>query len=105
MSWLQLYTAILFEVTGTTFLKIANGLDKPFFFVSALLLYGFSFLALSYAMKVLPVGTSYAIWSGLGTVLAFVVGIIWFGESFSLQKMALVVVIVMATNGLNLPPE
>lgn len=105
MSWLQLYTAILLEVGGTTFLKIANGLNKPVFFVSALVLYGLSFLALSYAMKVLPVGTSYAIWSGLGTVLAFMVGMIWFGESFGLQKMALVTVIVLATIGLNLTPE
>ncbi|MCH3703296.1 SMR family transporter, partial [Campylobacter lari] len=61
-----------------------------------------SFWLLALAMKTLPLGTAYAVWVGIGTVGAFVAGIILFGESISWLRIASVTLIVLGLVGLKL---
>ena len=81
MHWILLYVAIAFEVTGTTFLKLSDGLTRLGFFAFCLLCYGISFGLLALALKSIPVGVAYAIWSGFGTLLIVTIGIVWFAEA------------------------
>jgi len=102
MNWLMLYTAIAFEVAGTTSLKLAEGFVRPGFFILCLGLYGVSFAFLAMALKTLPVSVAYAIWSGAGTVLIAVVGMIWFQESAGALRLLFIALIVAGAVGLNL---
>ena len=102
MNWLMLYTAIVFEVAGTTSLKLAEGFVRPGFFVLCLALYGVSFALLAMALKALPVGVAYAIWSGAGTVLIATIGILWFQEAASPLRLLFIAMILIGAIGLNL---
>ena len=77
MAWGQLFFAGLLEVFWSTFLKLSEGFSRPGY--SALTLAGMaaSFLLLSQATKVLPLGTAYGIWTGIGALGAVAVVLIW----------------------------
>ncbi len=81
MHWLYLIIAILLEVSGTTCMKFSEGFSKlvPTLFI--FIFYGLSFTFLSLALKVLPIALTYAIWSGAGTAVITVIGVLWFGEA------------------------
>jgi small multidrug resistance pump len=102
MNWLMLYTAIAFEVGGTTSLKLADGFARPGFFALCLTLYGVSFALLAMSLKALPVGVAYAIWSGVGTVLIATIGILWFQEAASPPRLLFIAMILIGAIGLNL---
>jgi small multidrug resistance pump len=102
MHWLMLYVAIGFEVVGTTSLKLANGFARPGWFVLCLALYGVSFGMLAMSLKTLPVGVAYAIWSGVGTVLIALIGILWFAEAASPLRLLFIAMILIGAVGLNL---
>ena len=105
MHWLMLYSAIVFEVAGTTSLKLSAGLARPGAFAAALALYSCSFVLLALSLKTVPVGVAYAIWSGLGTVIVAIIGFVWFGEAVSALKILLIGMIVVGAVGLNLITE
>ena len=105
MHWLMLYAAIVFEVAGTTSLKLSEGLARPGAFAAALALYSCSFVLLALSLKTVPVGVAYAIWSGLGTVIVAVIGFVWFGEGLTGLKTMLIAMIVVGAVGLNLITE
>ena len=102
MKWLMLYVAITFEVGGTTALKMSDGLTRISMFSASLALYAVSFVLLALALRALPVGVAYAIWSGLGTVVVALIGMIWFGESATAGRVAFIALIVVGAVGLNL---
>lgn len=105
MHWLMLYTAIAFEVAGTTSLKLSEGFARPGFFVLCLGLYIASFALLGMALKTLPVGVAYAIWAGAGTVVIAFIGMIWFQEGAGLLRLLFIVLIVIGAVGLNLTTQ
>lgn len=100
--WILLYVAIAFEVAGTTALKLAADTKNNLWFVVSLTLYGVGFFLLTRALVNIPIGVVYAIWSGLGTVLVVIIGILWFGESLTALKAAFMLMIVVGAVGLNL---
>jgi small multidrug resistance pump len=101
-SWWWLLTAILFEVTATMSLKAYSLSSKIFPGLMAVLFYFISFLCLAVTLKKIEVGIAYAVWSGLGTVLITILGITFFGESFSMMKMIFIFLIIVGAVGLNL---
>lgn len=101
MSWVYLALAILFEVAGTTFMKFSAGLTKAVPSVLMFVFYGAAFSLLSLALKKIEVGTAYAIWSGVGTVLIVSIGAIFFKELLSVQKIVFILLIVVGVIGLN----
>jgi small multidrug resistance pump len=100
--WTYLVVAILTEVAGTTLMKISQGLTKLIPTVLMFVLYGISFVFMAMALKKIEVSIAYAIWSGLGTALIAVIGIIAFRESLNYPKMIGVVLIIGGVILLNL---
>jgi small multidrug resistance pump len=102
MNWLMLSAAIAFEVVGTTSLKLSEGMTRPGWFVLCLMLYATSFALLGISLKAIPVGVAYAIWSGVGTVLIALIGILWFHESAGPVRLLFIAMILIGAIGLNL---
>ena len=102
MHWLYLVLAILFEVGGTTCMKLSEGLTRPLYTVLIFVLYGISFVALALALKKLDLSLSYAIWSGLGTAAIAVIGYLWFKEPMGTLKIGSIVLIIIGVVGLNI---
>lgn len=68
-AWLQLLLAIVAEVVATSALKASEGFTRPWPSVVVVVGYSVSFYCLSLVLKTIPVGITYAVWSGLGIVL------------------------------------
>ncbi len=102
MSWFYLLAAILLEVCGTTCMKLSQGFTQLVPSVLLFVFYGLAFAAVTLAVKRIEISTAYAVWSGLGTALIAVVGILWFKESFGIVKAASLVLIIVGLLGLNL---
>src|SRR5699024_12015696 len=80
MAYLLLALAIVAEIIGATMLKKSNGFSSKLPIVGIVLGYGFAFYLLSLVLLEFPLGFTYAVWCGLGTVLTVVVGIWLFKE-------------------------
>ena len=102
MSWLYLILAILLEVCGTTSMKLSQGFTKLVPSILIFVFYCLSFASITLALKKIDVSVAYAVWSGLGTALIAVLGILWFKEPFSLLKMVSIGLIIAGVIGLNL---
>lgn len=94
MAWIFLLLAGLFEIVWAFLMKASDGFSKPWQTVGALAFMIVSFGLLSMAMKTLPLGTAYAIWTGIGAVGAFVVGVMVLGEALTPMRIGGVVLIV-----------
>ena len=102
MSWIILFFAGLFEVGWAVGLKYTDGFSRPLptaLTVGAMII---SLGLLGLAMKELPLGTAYAIWTGVGAVGTVIAGIILFGESMALFRLASVALIIAGLVGLNM---
>ena len=105
MEWLMLVAAIGFEIAATTCLKLAGGTARPLVLGAALALYAVAFLALAQALRGIPVGVAYAIWSGIGTAAIVTIGVVRFGESMTPAKLGFIGLILIGVVGLNLVAE
>lgn len=101
-SWIYLLFAILLEVAGTTSMKLSEGLSKPLPSVMMFIFYVLCFSSLSMALKEMEVGTAYAIWSGLGTAIVAVIGVLVFKDAFTVKKVIAVCLIIAGCVLLNL---
>jgi small multidrug resistance pump len=102
MAWAYLTLAIVFEVAGTTSLKMSEGFVR---LVPALLIlpaYVISFGFLGFAIRDIPVSVAYAIWSAVGTAAIAVIGIVLFREPITLAKVTFIGVIIIGVVGLQL---
>ena len=102
MSWIILFFAGLFEVGWAVGLKYTEGFSKPLPTVLSALAMLVSLGLLGLAMKHLPLGTAYAVWTGVGAVGTVIAGIVLFGESMALLRLASVALIVCGLVGLKL---
>ncbi|MEJ6483470.1 multidrug efflux SMR transporter [Nostoc punctiforme UO1] len=100
-SWIYLIAAILFEVSGTTCMKLSEGFTKLVPSVLIFVFYGLCFSFLTLALKRLEVSVAYSVWAGLGTVLIAIIGIIWFRESATFIKVLSIALIIMGVIGIN----
>jgi small multidrug resistance pump len=101
-SWLFLIAAIVLEVAGTTFMKLSAGFSRLVPSVLLFIFYIASFAALTLALKRLDVGLVYAVWSGIGTALIAVIGILYFREAVNALKIISLLLIIAGVVGLNL---
>ncbi|MGI6262961.1 MAG: DMT family transporter [Succiniclasticum sp.] len=100
MSWFYLFIAGLFEVFWAVFLKLSHGFTQLFYSVLTVAGMVASFGFLSLALRSLPLGTSYAIWTGIGVIGTSVTGVLLFGESLSLPHLACIGLIAAGIVGL-----
>ncbi|KRE68905.1 DMT family transporter [Paenibacillus sp. Soil750] len=102
MGWFFLVFAGMFEVVGVVGMnqinKAKNIRSFAIFIVGIIMSFGF----LSQAMKSLPMGTSYAVWTGIGTVGGAVVGMLFYGESKNWKRMVFIAMVLSAAVGLKL---
>jgi len=100
MYWLILFIAGLFEVAWAIGLKYSEGFSKPLpsvFTVASMII---SMGMLAYSVKHLPVGTAYAVWTGIGAIGTAILGMILFGESKELVRVFFIFLIVIGIVGL-----
>lgn len=102
MAWGSLVVAGLFEMFGVAMI---NKLHKDQNWQSLVLLvlgFGFSFVFLAHAMKTLPMGTAYAVWTGIGASGGAILGMILYGESKDWKRSVFIVMVLGAAIGLKL---
>ncbi|AUZ45692.1 Quaternary ammonium compound-resistance protein SugE [Pseudomonas sp. 31 R 17] len=102
MSWIILFFAGLFEVGWAVGLKYTDGFSKPLPTVLTVAAMAISLGLLGLAVKELPLGTAYAVWTGVGAVGTVIAGIILFGESMALFRLASVALIICGLIGLKI---
>ncbi len=105
MNWIYLFVASVFEISWAVGLKYSDGLTKTgasIFTVATMIL---SFLFLSLAVKTLPLGVSYAIWTGIGVIGTTIYGILFFDEPSGALKIIFIIFIVTGIAGLKLLAE
>ena len=94
ITWAALLGAIGFEVLGTTLLQQSQQFTRPWPTAGLAVCYGLAFYLLTIALKQMPVGLAYAIWSGLGVVLISVIGLFLFKQKLDLPAVVGLVMIV-----------
>lgn len=94
MAWIILFAAGLLEVVWAFFMKLSDGFTKLLPTAITLLTMIASFGLLAISMKFLPLGTAYTVWTGIGAVGAFVLGIVVLGESMNAMRILAAVLIV-----------
>ena len=102
MEWVYLVFAGVFEVLWPTCMKFSEGFSVMKFSVLTVIGMILSFLFLAQATKILPLGTSYAIWTGIGALGAVVVGIVLFKESVSPARIFFVALLLVGIIGLKI---
>ncbi|MEM9501168.1 MAG: multidrug efflux SMR transporter [Pseudomonadota bacterium] len=101
-AWIFLGIAIMLEVTGTFLLKLSDGFTKWHWGILSIVSFSACFVALAPAMKVLPVGVVYAIWSGVGIVAISLIGVFTFDERLGALQFGFIGMILIGAVGLNL---
>lgn len=102
MAWLFLILGGIFETGFAIMLKESQGLSRLWpslgFFVSATISFGL----LTLAMRTIPIGTAYAVWTGIGAVGTVTLGILLYGEPSSLVRLFFIATLIGSIIGLNL---
>ncbi|HWK29914.1 MAG TPA: multidrug efflux SMR transporter [Solirubrobacter sp.] len=101
MTAIYLALAIASEVIGTLALKASDGFSKLLPAAVVVVGYGLSFWLLALVLKHMSVGTTYAVWSAVGTAAIAVIGILAYGEGANLLKVASLGLIILGVVGLN----
>ncbi|WP_213423851.1 DMT family transporter [Bhargavaea massiliensis] len=99
--YLYLAISIITEVFGTAMLKLSEGFTVPLPAIGVAAAYGLSFYCLSLCLKTVPLSLAYAIWSGIGTALTALLGVLVWGELFGALKIAGLILIIGGVTLLN----
>ncbi|MFA8434567.1 MAG: multidrug efflux SMR transporter [Marinifilaceae bacterium] len=102
MSWVLLIFAGLFEVGFTTCLKLSEGFSKLWPSVGFVIFSAISFILLNKVIKVIPLGTAYAVWTGIGAVGTVLLGILVFKESAEAWKLFFIFLLIGSIVGLKM---
>ena len=105
MDWIYLLIAGFFEIGWAIGLKLSEGFSH--FYISLFTIIGMiaSYYFLALAIKNIPLGTAYAVWTGIGTIGTVVLGIILFKEPVSFIRFVCIALIIMGITGLKLIPQ
>jgi quaternary ammonium compound-resistance protein SugE len=104
MAWIQLTLAGLLEIAWAVGLRYTDGFSKLTPSVLTVAAMGGSFVLLAQALRQIPIGTAYAVWTGIGAVGAAIFGIVMLGESAAPVRLACLALIVAGIVGLRLAP-
>ena len=102
MGWMLLVIAGLFEIVWAVALKCSEGFTKLWPSVVFIAAAWLSFASLSIALKFLPMGSAYAVWTGIGAVGIAVAGMVWFSEPVTALRVSCIALIVVGILGLKL---
>ena len=102
MDWIILIIAGLFESAWAIGMKYSNGFTKLYPSIFVIVTMAISVYLLSVSIKALPVGSAYAVWTGIGAVGTAILGIILFGESKELIRIGFIFLIIVGIIGLKI---
>lgn len=102
MEWFSLILAGCCEVLGVFMMNFYKKKKNKQVFLFIILSFGMSFFFLSYAMRTLPMGITYAIWTGIGGVGATLIGILLYGEYAGLKRLSFMSLIIISIIGLKI---
>lgn len=102
MAWVYLFIAGLFEVIWAVGLKYTEGFTRLWPTLGTLAAMGVSLGLLGLALRSLPLGTAYAVWTGIGTVGTVIIGVMIFQESTDALRLACIGLIIAGIVGLKL---
>ena len=102
MAWLYVFIAGVFETVWAIGMKYSDGFSRLWPSVLTIAAMLISFVLLSYAMKTLPVGTTYAVWTGIGAAGTALMGMLLFGESRDAARLVCIGLIIAGILGLRL---
>lgn len=100
MAWIYLVLASFGEIFGVLCINLFIQKKTAFRLFLLIVSFGGGFVFLSLAMKSIPMGTAYAIWTGLGAAGAVLLGILWFNESAGWKRMLFLICIIGGAGGL-----
>ena len=101
MAWIAVITAGLLEVGFATMLKLSSGFTKLWPSLAFIVFAAGSFSLLSWSLKVLPIGTAYAVWTGIGAAGTAILGMIIFKDQVSVARITAIVFIITGVVLLN----
>jgi quaternary ammonium compound-resistance protein SugE len=104
-AWAALLLAGLFEILWALGLKYSDGLTRFWPSAATLIAIVLSFICISQALRSIPFGTVYAVWTGIGAAGAMLVGIAWFQEPAGAARLVSLALIVVGTAGLKFLSE
>ncbi len=100
MAWLMLAVTILFEVIGSTMMKLSDGFTHFWPSVGVFVCYGTALAGLTIVLKYIDLSVAYAIWSGVGVALIAIIGIVYFKEPVTAQRIVCLLMIIIGVVGL-----
>jgi quaternary ammonium compound-resistance protein SugE len=102
LAWMLLVAAGLLEIVWAMSMKASHGFTRHHFTSITLIAAALSFWLLGLALRQLPVGTAYAVWTGIGAVGTAALGIVFFGESLTFARVGCIALIVCGILGLKI---
>jgi small multidrug resistance pump len=100
--WLLLLMSILFEICGTTCMKLSQGFARVVPSVLIFVFYSLCFVAFTHAVKKIDLSVAYAVWSGLGIVLITIISAVYFREAVNMMRLICIMLILIGIIGLRL---
>jgi quaternary ammonium compound-resistance protein SugE len=94
VAWGYLLVAGLLEIVWAYSMKLSDGFSRPGYSAITIVAMVLSFGLLALAMKSLPLGTAYTVWTGIGAVGAFILGIVWLGEAVTAARVGAAMLII-----------
>jgi quaternary ammonium compound-resistance protein SugE len=102
MAWTLLFIAGIFEIVWATLLKFTDGFTKVWPSVGTVVAMGISMMCLAFALRAIPMGTAYAVWTGIGVVGTVILGIVLFDEPKNAVRLVCIGMIIAGIVGLKL---
>jgi len=102
MAWIYIFIASIFEISWAVGLKYSNGFSNLYPSIFTIITMILSYVFLSLGAKSLPIGTAYAVWTGIGAVGTALYGILFFNESKDFLRVFFIFLIVVGIIGLRL---
>lgn len=100
MGWIYLFLAGVFEIGFTTSMRYMDWSLRPLPIIAFLICSVLSFGLLIAAMKSVPLGTAYAVWTGIGAAGTAIIGIAWYGEEATISRMFFLALLIASIMGL-----
>ena len=102
MAWTLIVIAGFFEIVWATLLKFTDGFTKVWPSIGTVLAMGISMVCMSFALREIPMGTAYVVWTGIGAVGTVILGIVLFDEPRNVVRLVCIAMIILGIAGLKL---
>jgi len=102
MAWALLFAAGLFEIVWALGLKLSEGFTRPFVTLATIAAMALSMVFMAFSLKTIPMGTAYAVWTGIGAAGTAVIGMLLFGEPRAALRLLCIGLIIAGVAGLKL---